>query len=235
MIKSFFLLSLVSILAFPALVSVKETKQIRVAILDTGLDLEDTRFKGKLCPGESRDFTDTEIKDHHGHGTHVASVIAHSQNKDVCLIIVKFWLKENTDHENNINYDNALQYIKEIHPDIVNMSLSGEEPGEVEENVVASLSDTIFVVAAGNNNDSEKVIKHYPAALTLQYNNVIVVGSLDENERKAPSSNYDYPNMKWVRGVNVRGYAIGSGYLLMTGTSQAASVYTMHLLNTFHK
>jgi hypothetical protein len=47
---------------------------VRVAVIDTGLNLKDSRFT-HLCKDGHYDLSDTSIEDTEGHGTHIASLI----------------------------------------------------------------------------------------------------------------------------------------------------------------
>ena len=51
------------------------TLPLRVAVIDTGLDLSDKRFSSRLCKEGHEDFTHTTIEDKSGHGTHVVGLI----------------------------------------------------------------------------------------------------------------------------------------------------------------
>ena len=215
----------------PLLAPVHETvnsKQIRVVVLDTGLDIDDPRFKGHICPNESRDFTGKDLYDRYGHGTHIASLILkNASTSNFCLIIVKWWIEENTRLKNMDNYKKAVDYVVSLNPNIVNMSLSGTEEIDNEEHMIKSLPNTKFIVSAGNDGKDQKVQLSYPAALTFQYRNVIVVGSLDVTGNRYKSSNYGYPNMRWRKGENIDGYSVNRNLTVkMSGTSQAAAQYT---------
>lgn len=234
-LKNKLALVLVSIFILPSLAVEKAPmEKLRVAVVDSGLDIQDPRFSRYICPGESRDFTGRGINDEHGHGTHVASVIIkNANNNKFCLIILKYFSPENSDHDNSVYADRAMEYIKKIKPSIVNYSGGGDSRSEFDEDTISSLPKTMFIFAAGNDSHSYNYRKYYPAALTKLYDNVIVVGNGVDQAHRALSSNYDYPNMEWVPGIDIEGYAPNHGTAVMTGTSQSTAIYTGRLLNLY--
>jgi subtilisin family serine protease len=213
-----FFILLFSFKAFPE-------QRVKIAIIDTGLDIQDPRFKNLICG--YRDFTNTGIQDNLGHGTHVAGLIKqYAKNKNYCFIVLKYF-NNYTESSNVIN--NALsktyESLYEFNPDVVNYSGGGPFL-EAESITVKDLSHTQFFVAAGNENQNIDKEPYYPAA--LKYPNITPVGAL-AGFLKAPYSNWGN-RVVWEQGDNILStvpYPIdSSGYLYMSGTSQATAIRT---------
>lgn len=213
-----FLICLLFLTAFPK-------HKARVVIIDTGLDVEDPRFKDIICGYQ--DFTGNGIQDNIGHGTHIAGLIKkYAKNKNYCLIILKYY---NNDLDSREKINNSLtQLYNALYnytPDVVNFSGGGEFL-EVESLVIKDLSTTKFFAAAGNNNENIDKSPFYPAS--LNYPNVIPVGAL-AGFLKAPYSNWG-KRVIWEQGDNILStvpYSIyPSGYMYMSGTSMACAAAT---------
>jgi len=195
-----------------------EQREVRIAILDTGVDMNDSDLK--FCPGLSRDFTGTSLTDTHGHGTNIAYIIRHfAQERPYCLIIVKV-LRVEKDH-NNIQYlIDGLNYIANLKPDIVNASLSGEgsiKPERMAIDRILANNHTIFVAAAGNEGyDLDKNCNIFPACYS---NKIVSVGNLGRDGQRNPSSNYGKYVKRWEMGTGI----LAGGYR-MTGSSQASAI-----------
>jgi subtilisin family serine protease len=139
---------------------------IKVAVIDTGFDFNSDwnkvgadqdgvkLIKPKLCKEGHKDFTNTGIVDRHGHGTHVAGIIAKfAQNANYCLVIIKYYDPTRQEGVSNLESSiKALQYANQIGVDVVNYSGGGLEFSLEEYKAVKKLLDkgTIFVAAAGN-------------------------------------------------------------------------------------
>ena len=168
------------------------SRDIRIAVLDTGIDRDHPDLLANLDLEYAQDFSgDGYIDDTDGHGTHVAGTIgAVSNNKrdvagvmwEVTILPIKVFPDgEDTEADdwmiaNGILYASGLlnQPDKPKNPkpvDIINMSLGGPssrlEQTAVEE---AYSAGVILVAAAGN--DGEPFLE-YPAA----YPEVIAVGA----------------------------------------------------------
>jgi len=167
------------------------SKDIRVAVIDTGIDPDHVDLQDNLNVEESYDFTaDGDIFDFIGHGTHVAGTIGATTNNgrgvagvmwDVDLIALKVFDQDGnassweigsallyaaglfTDEDGNVVNSNPV--------DIVNMSLGGPH-SEFEDYAVeaATARGVILVAATGNNG---RPIISYPAA----HPDVIAVGA----------------------------------------------------------
>lgn len=211
-----------------------------VAIIDTGLDIYDSRFSGHLCPGGHRDFTGEGLQDDIGHGTHVlGSIQRYAPSNGWCAVIVKFWGPRTVN--GTIPFRKAIAYMLELRPDYVNYSGGGPEWDQQEYLMIKVMSKTRFIVATGNEgaNLSKPESRYFPASYGLK--NITPVGSVDKNGTRAPSSNYGLPYIRTEVGVNVLSelpcslisrilpFDMGcKGY--MSGTSMATSIATGKIL-----
>lgn len=222
--------------------STLKSTMVKVAVIDTGLDLTDKRFRGRLCEG-SKDFTGTGLKDTHGHGTHIASTIMKyaGPKANYCLLILKYYSETATGQVNLARMIEAEHYAAEQRVNLVNVSGGGPEANDEEKMAIAAMPWAVYVVAAGN--DQRDVVQgrypaegsffgegshgYYPAAYGLS--NIVVVGALDTNGHKASYSNFGPAVRVWEPG-EVEAFAIGKGTKKMHGTSQAAAVLTGKML-----
>lgn len=212
------------------LVSPLALAQTRVAVVDTGLNLEDPRFKSALCASGHKDFTGHGIGDFDGHGTHVAGLIKrHAGNADYCLIILKFYLERDPGGHNLRRAIAAFREAVLQGATVVNFSGGGGEYIEEERVVIASAPGVTFMAAAGN--ESQNIGRFgtpfYPASYDLP--NVRVVGALTPTGEKLSSSNYGSRVEYWEVGVQSSTLPYGREGE-MRGTSQATAVATGKLL-----
>lgn len=210
---------------------------IKVAVIDTGLDLNDPRFSPLICPGESKDFTGTTLRDTVGHGTHVAGLIKQEAGESgYCLMILKYWTPGETGQESLHRLSAAIQYAIAHGARFVNYSGGGPEFDEQEYLSIRNAPETTFVVAAGNDGEdlSRAPSKYYPASYELK--NIIPVGA---SQNCSPgeaccthlaSSNYGLPGMVWEIGENVYSTLPGGISGFMSGTSMSTAIHTGKLI-----
>lgn len=210
----------------------------RVAILDTGLDLSDSRFAGHICSGGHKDYTGDGIYDNDGHGTHVAGLIVqYAKDADYCLVIYKYY-KLADRRENSNNYTRYMKALLDISNagdiNIVNYSGGGDLPSIAEEMTMKKHSEITYVVSAGNSsrNLDDPQISYYPAKYRLD--NIRVVGSKRFN-RISSFSNYGSYVTDWEDGENVSSYAIGRGNTNLSGTSMSTAIRTGKLIYERYK
>lgn len=199
----------------------------RVVILDTGLNLEDTRFKSLLCedvPGV--DFTGEGIEDVHGHGTHVTGIIKQfAKDSAYCITIIKYYKRTTTEAEQRKTLFSAYKTISSLKPTWVNFSGGGPSWNDDEYTVIKNNPKTIFIVAVGNDNvNLDEKCNYYPACYKLP--NIIRVGSLAKTGAVSDSTNF---------GTIVDTYEIGENVLstlpdgrtgYMSGTSMSTATKT---------
>ncbi len=232
------------ILAFNMLVTTaaipEDTRLIKVAIIDTGLDLSDYRFRGKLCKTGHRSFSGS-INDIHGHGTHVAGLIVKYGPPDgYCLMIIKYYEEHNKGRINLANTFKSIKHAINNGAMVINYSGGGSTLYKKELNIIRNSPHVTFVIAAGNGGmDVSKSTKnrYYPASYDLP--NIVAVGSLDLKGKKLTTSNYGDTIDAWEIGLNVVS-TVPNGIcwhkstynclMRMSGTSQATAIATGKLL-----
>ncbi|MFF0289419.1 S8 family serine peptidase [Streptomyces sp. NPDC005262] len=170
-------------------------KGVKVAVLDTGADLNNADIKSEIV--QSQSFVNGQtVQDGHGHGTHVASTIAGSgANSDgkykgvapgADLLVGK--VLDNSGHGAESSILAGMEWAVEQGADVVSMSLGGTDaPGEdVLTNAVNSLSassNTLFVIAAGNAGPGESTLGTPGAA-----DAALTVGAVDKSDALADFS-----------------------------------------------
>jgi hypothetical protein len=200
-----------------------------IAVLDTGVKADHPELQGQVLPGYNfvSDRADTE--DDHGHGTHVAGIIAAAANNQqgsagICphcrILPVKVLGSQNVGTWSSVI--DGILYAVEQQVHIINLSLGGRSKLAAVESAIqyAVDSGTLVIAAAGNLGGDEPF---YPAA----YAATMAIGAIRNNDTSWPASNYG----EWIDLV-APGFAIYSttndlenyyeGYTFMSGTSMAA-------------
>jgi subtilisin family serine protease len=208
------------------------TKNSRLGwIVDTGIDLYHPDLNVDL--NLSKTFVRTGIdsttaNDFHGHGTHVAGIIAAKDNDFGVVgvaagnkvVAIKVLSSSGWGWDSDIIA--GLDYIGKRGKagDVVNMSLGGEVAPALDQAVVALGAKGFFVVlAAGNSRVNANTFS--PARANGR--NVITVSAHDVNDNFASFSNFGNPPIDYCApGVSVYSTYKNGSYATMSGTSMAA-------------
>ena len=176
--------------------------------------------------------------DINGHGTHVSGIIAAEQNnakgvtgvapetKIVPLKILGMPINGVSIYNQDIfNLIHAVEYINNNNIEIANMSIDFWDNSDVAitelENAMKNASNTLFVVAAGNNGvDLSIDSNHYPACADID--NIIVVANLMSDGTLSSTSNYGGNTSIAAPGTGIYSTCPTNNYCLMDGTSMAA-------------
>lgn len=209
---------------------------VKVAILDTGIDIDHPDLIVAGGANVLGPFRTNEYDDDNGHGTHVAGIVAARDNEigvvgvapEVSLYAVKAFNRKGIGFVSDIV--DGLNWIIENNIQVVNMSF-----GELGDN--ASLRDAIqraygagivMVAAAGNDGDA---FIYYPA----RYPQTIAVSATDRYDQLASFSSYatdvnqaEQINLLAAPGKDINSTWKGGGYYVGSGTSMA----TPHVVGT---
>ena len=223
--------------------SVAQAKTYRIAVVDTGFDFQSSwknashgLVKPKLCSSGHYDFTDNDTMPHdtHGHGTHVAGILAKNlKGVDYCLVILKYYgvnqRAPGFGEDNLVRSNRALIKALELKVDYINYSGGGLVPDESERIVVERIlnSGIKFFAAAGNERSVLSVRPYYPA---MYDSRIYVAGATDDRGRIIASSNRGFGVDKYLVGQNVMSILPGNRVGQMTGTSQATPLYLTQVL-----
>lgn len=231
MIKEMIKTIILFLLAFSLSAQAKDI--IKVAVIDTGLDLKDPRFSTSLCQSGHKNLTSGLMIDDHRHGTHVAGLIkSYAKDASYCMIIYKIFTKSEGSLDNEVL---AIRYAIQEHVQYVNISGGGPTRSKEEYDLIASNPQITFIVAAGNAHQDldDPKTRYYPAQYHLS--NVKVVGNLTKTEQISPSSNYG-KGLYWEIGEDVLSTCPLNIYCTMSGSSMSTAIHTGKLIySNFHR
>ncbi|MFS8095608.1 S8 family serine peptidase [Lentzea alba] len=138
---------------------------VKVAVIDTGVDVNHPDLAGKVVA--TKDFTGTGFADNHGHGTHVAGIVAGTGQAsggqyagvapEATLIAAKVCPTGSCSESAIVA---GMEWAAEQGADIANVSLGGpDSPGiDPMEDAVNRLPGTLFVIAAGNDGPGDRTV-----------------------------------------------------------------------------
>ncbi len=226
-----------------------------IAILDTGADLSHPDLVGQFwvnedeIPGNALDddhngkvddingwrfchlgstpVESNDVQDDHGHGTHVAGIVAARGNNALgvagiawgCRLMIVKVLDRNGDGWYS-DLAAGLIYATDNGARIVNLSLGGPSDMQVLRDAVdyARSRGVLIVAAAGNIVGSSHSVL-YPAA--YEYERVLAIAATDESDRRAGFSCYGPQVDLAAPGSLIYSTCLGGGYCYKSGTSMA--------------
>jgi len=194
---------------------------IKVAVLDTGIDLDHTDL-GTVYKGPDLINNDGIPDDDNGHGTHCAGIIAAQHNGigvNGVAPDVELWAVKVLNSGGSGSYSviiSGINWAMNNHMQVISMSLSGTSASSALEAACnnAKAAGVVIVAAAGNSGNTRT---QYPAA----YASVISVGATDSNDAMASWSSYGSNLDLMAPGVNILSTYNNGGYSSMSGTSMA--------------
>lgn len=198
-------------------------ENVKVAVLDTGIDLDHEDLKENIIEGKNFVNSNEPPFDKCGHGTHCAGIIAASNNETGIVGVApktKIMPVKVLDDNGNGNMEDVLKGLRwagENNADLICMSLGTSEPVEEVRKEIEELAKnkTVVFVAAGNAGNTEHLL--YPAA----YAETISIGAIDENCLRADFS-CTGPNLDFIApGVKIYSTIPENAYSFMSGTSMA--------------
>jgi len=199
------------------------SRQVKVAILDTGIDRTHQCLSNFVDTNLSKNFTSgstTDTTDRQGHGTHVAGTIASYGSvsgvmQEASLVSIKV-LGDNGSGS-TYGIEQGILYAASIDADVVNMSLGGGNYSSTFNAACqTAVSKGVIIVAASGNESASSI--SYPAA----YSSVIAVGAVNSSKQRASFSNYGTGLAVMAPGYNIYSTSPGGAFKTMSGTSMAS-------------
>src|SRR5689334_2300606 len=170
---------------------------------------------------------DAQPQDGNGHGTHVSGTIA-ARGDDAVGVAGLNWsagvmpLRVLGNDGSGYVSDaiTTYTYAARNGARVVNASLGGPGFSRAERDAIAAASNTLFVVAAGNDSADDVTTPDYPCDYDLA--NVVCVAATNRDDSLASFSNYGPLNVDLAApGVDIASTWPGGRYALLDGTSMA--------------
>lgn len=220
---------------------------VRIGVVDTGIDAGHPDLAGKVVDGYDFVNDDADPSDDNGHGTHVAGIL--SANTDNTRGVAGVAWNAKLLSVKALNADGigpisdvaaGIIWAADHGADVINLSVGVLGPNASLQNAVnyAHSRGALLVAAAGNFYGNGNPVV-YPAA----YDNVLAVGSIGDSDEHAsysetgpyldlvapggnPTDSTDTNRRHWILSTYWRGSSYGGspavGYMPVAGTSQAA-------------
>jgi thermitase len=209
---------------------------IKIAVIDTGIDLEHPIFAGHLAPADEwKDFVDgdatpqevgTTADRGYGHGTGVAGIILQVAPKATILPLRVLGQNGAGDLDNVVA---AIDWAIEKGAQVINLSLGAAQNQEsLMAEVQYAASKKVYVVASAGNDATLEGIT-FPAATTYWdglRGFVFGIASVNSNDILSSFSNYGWDLFGLAPGESIFSAFPGNSTASFTGTSFAAPIFS---------
>ncbi|MFE6161735.1 type VII secretion-associated serine protease mycosin [Streptomyces sp. NPDC056486] len=187
-------------------------KGVRVAVIDTGVDVKHPQLKSAVDVSKGRNLLRKNLKDDNGnklkrgnekgttdtvgHGTRVAGIIAARPAKGTGFVglapaatLIPIQQNDAEGHGDTETLARAIDYAVAAGADVINISqdtANAVQPAPILKEAVdrALASERVIVASAGNDGLGGNVKRTYPAS----YEGVLAVAASDRNNERAPFS-----------------------------------------------
>ena len=215
-----------------AWVETKGSSEVRIAVVDTGIDLDHPDIDAQVISGYDFVNGDNEPDDDEGHGTHMAGIIAAETNNGEGVAGINWYaglmpVKVLDEEGAGTHADVALGliYAADNGARVINLSFGGEDPSQTMEDAINYAYSKGCILVAGAGNEGGGVL--YPA----RYPNCIAVGATDEGDNWCGesiwgagfSSSYGAEIDVVAPGNNIVSTYPGGGFAVGSGASMATA------------
>ncbi|MEB3195835.1 MAG: S8 family peptidase [Candidatus Sericytochromatia bacterium] len=196
--------------------------EVKVGVVDTGIDHKHVDFGGRVAKGKDFVNNDDDAFDDHYHGTHCAGSVGAGLGNGgvvgvapaVSMVAVKVLSKSGSGSYAGVA--NGIIYAADQGCQVISMSLGGPQSSAViDEAVKHAINKGSLVVAAMGNNNSER--PSYPAAAP----GVMAVGATTSGDVRSSFSNFGKHISVGAPGSDILSTVPGGGYRTLSGTSMA--------------
>jgi len=208
---------------------------VNVYVIDTGIRITHDEFAGRAVNAFYSVEDGHGFEDCHGHGTHVAGIIAgktYGVAKDATIHNVRVIGCDGTALMSQVI--SGIEWVTQHHvkPAIANLSLGGVQSESLDMAVRNSIaSGVVYTIASGN--DAEDACAKSPARVSV----ALTVGAVDGYDRMTPFSNYGACLDLLAPGTDILSAwnSNDQATMMMMGTSMAspfvAGVAALYLQN----
>lgn len=214
----------------------KGSRNVKVALIDTGVDYSHESLKGNPVQGYDFRNNDADPMDetsfqNPGHGTHCAGSIGGNgmtggisgANNEVSIMPLRFLGSDGSgDLDNGIK---AIDYAITNGADVISASWGAAVPRSQAQPLIdavkrASDAGVIMVMAAANDGKNNDNVDYFPT--NAQFANTISVAASDTSDKKASFSNYGVGSVHVAApGVDILSTLPKNKYGKLSGTSMA--------------
>ncbi|MFD9906338.1 type VII secretion-associated serine protease mycosin [Streptomyces sp. NPDC059063] len=221
-------------------------KGVKVAVIDTGVDIKNPQLKPAVDASRGRNYLDKNLKDDNGnkldrgkpngttdtvgHGTRVAGIIAARPAKGTGFVglapdatIIPIKQNDAEGHGTTVTLAQAIDYAVRAGADVINISQDTADAVKPAPQLARAVgralaADRVVVASAGNDGLGGNVKRTYPAS----YEGVLAVAASDRNnERAAFSQSGEFVDVA-APGVDMISTVPLGGHCSDNGTSFAA-------------
>ena len=200
---------------------------VSVAVVDTGVDLRNPRFAGRLRPGASFVTGPVGGQDDNGHGTFVAGLIAGALDNvytaglapDASIIPVKVLSASGNGTDASVSQ--GIAWAANQGARVINLSLGATAPLSTGGISTAISKGSLLVVASGNEGASNP---NWPARYAKEpwaNGQIVAVGAVDSNNKMPSWSNKAGDTAAWY--IVAPGVSLISAYYKAGTTGALAS------------
>lgn len=200
-------------------------RQIKVGVIDTGIDFFHPALKGSILPGINLINRNMPPYDDNGHGTHIAGTIVAANPHHGMIGIaphalvapVKAFDQNGSAYVSDIIQ--AIDWCVKNGMNVINMSFGMKNRSKGMLNAVLRAYNKGVIIVASSGNDSKKKSIDYPA----RYPHTIAVGATNTLRKIAPFSNRGIYIDIYAPGDRIVSAWLNGDYHEMSGTSMATS------------
>lgn len=210
----------------------KGNNNIKVAVIDSGVDYNHQDLSGHIENGYNFFNGTSDSQDECGHGTHVAGTIGALTNNNIGVVGVN-WnvkilaIKSMGQYNGECQGDDsiiiqAIHYAVDNGAKVINMSLGGYSPcGIFQEAVDYARNANVSVIVAAGNGVSGGIPVDASTSSPANCNGTFVVGATTQSDQRASFSNYGSIVKISAPGVSIISTWPQNQYESLNGTSMA--------------
>lgn len=196
---------------------------VKIAVLDTGCDLDHPDLDGNLLPGKNFSEPGKPPVDRNGHGTHVIGTIC-AENNDIGVVgvapkakVLPVKVLGDDGNGNLLNVARGIRWAANQGVDFISMSLGAPVAVQQVRKAIqyAAKKGAVCFVAAGNAGRTKEVF--YPA----NYPETIAIGAINKFKNRAEFSNTGHNLDFMAPGVDIFSTVPDNWYASLSGTSMA--------------